>query len=174
MRLRARICSPAIPTACCALRKVAPLKKTLSGYNAWVTGIRRVEAPTRANAPLISFDDAFGLVKINPIAAVVRRRHAGLHRRALDSRQSACRRGLSVHRLRSVHQQASPRQRSAQRPLGRSRQDRMRVARIMTVDIDTPSTILSCDWHTSSTLSTPSSPKRSTSSVRSRASSNAR
>ena len=57
------------PNRCCALRKVAPLKKTLSGYKAWVTGIRRVEAPTRANAPLISFDDAFGLVKINPIAA---------------------------------------------------------------------------------------------------------
>lgn len=53
---------------CCRLRKVVPLKKSLSGYNAWVTGIRRVEAPTRANAPLISFDDAFGLVKINPIA----------------------------------------------------------------------------------------------------------
>ncbi|MGV9863906.1 phosphoadenylyl-sulfate reductase [Rhodococcus koreensis] len=57
------------PNRCCALRKVAPLKKTLAGYKAWVTGIRRVEAPTRANAPLISFDDAFGLVKINPIAA---------------------------------------------------------------------------------------------------------
>ncbi|MFD7007828.1 MULTISPECIES: phosphoadenylyl-sulfate reductase [Rhodococcus] len=57
------------PNRCCALRKVAPLKNTLSGYKAWVTGIRRVEAPTRANAPLISFDDAFGLVKINPIAA---------------------------------------------------------------------------------------------------------
>ena len=57
------------PNRCCALRKVAPLTKTLSGYKAWVTGIRRVEAPTRANAPLISFDDAFGLVKINPIAA---------------------------------------------------------------------------------------------------------
>lgn len=54
---------------CCALRKVAPLKATLQNYRAWVTGIRRVEAPTRANAPLISFDDAFGLVKINPIAA---------------------------------------------------------------------------------------------------------
>ena len=53
---------------CCRLRKVVPLKQSLSGYNAWVTGIRRVEAPTRANAPLISFDDAFGLVKINPIA----------------------------------------------------------------------------------------------------------
>jgi len=54
---------------CCNLRKVQPLTKALSGYSAWVTGIRRVEAPTRANAPLISFDEAFGLVKINPIAA---------------------------------------------------------------------------------------------------------
>ncbi|WP_039796749.1 phosphoadenylyl-sulfate reductase [Nocardia araoensis] len=56
------------PNECCRLRKVVPLKKSLAGYNAWVTGIRRVEAPTRANAPLISFDEAFGLVKINPIA----------------------------------------------------------------------------------------------------------
>ncbi|BBX38285.1 phosphoadenosine phosphosulfate reductase [Mycolicibacterium mageritense DSM 44476 = CIP 104973] len=54
---------------CCRLRKVEPLSKALAGYSAWVTGIRRVEAPTRANAPLISFDNAFGLVKINPIAA---------------------------------------------------------------------------------------------------------
>nr|WP_280413293.1 phosphoadenylyl-sulfate reductase [Nocardia asiatica] len=56
------------PNECCRLRKVVPLQKSLAGYNAWVTGIRRVEAPTRANAPLISFDEAFGLVKINPIA----------------------------------------------------------------------------------------------------------
>nr|WP_208411229.1 phosphoadenylyl-sulfate reductase [Mycolicibacterium fluoranthenivorans] len=54
---------------CCRLRKVQPLSKALQGYAAWVTGIRRVEAPTRANAPLISFDKAFGLVKINPLAA---------------------------------------------------------------------------------------------------------
>ncbi|MGW4631477.1 phosphoadenylyl-sulfate reductase [Nocardia sp. NPDC004415] len=53
---------------CCRLRKVVPLTKSLAGYNAWITGIRRVEAPTRANAPLITFDEAFGLVKINPIA----------------------------------------------------------------------------------------------------------
>ena len=57
------------PGECCRLRKVVPLKRELSGYRAWVTGIRRVESPTRANAPLISFDEAFGLVKINPIAA---------------------------------------------------------------------------------------------------------
>ena len=54
---------------CCRMRKVEPLSAALRGYSAWVTGIRRVEAPTRANAPLISFDKAFGLVKINPLAA---------------------------------------------------------------------------------------------------------
>jgi phosphoadenosine phosphosulfate reductase len=57
------------PGECCRMRKVEPLSKALRGYSAWVTGIRRVEAPTRANAPLISWDKAFGLVKINPIAA---------------------------------------------------------------------------------------------------------
>ncbi len=57
------------PAECCRLRKVVPLRATLSGFSAWVTGIRRVEAPTRANAPLISFDEGFGLVKINPLAA---------------------------------------------------------------------------------------------------------
>ncbi len=57
------------PNECCRMRKVVPLSKALSGYSAWVTGIRRVEAPTRANAPRISFDAAFGLVKINPLAA---------------------------------------------------------------------------------------------------------
>jgi phosphoadenosine phosphosulfate reductase len=57
------------PAACCRMRKVEPLGKALKGYSAWVTGIRRVESPTRANAPLVSFDKAFGLVKINPIAA---------------------------------------------------------------------------------------------------------
>lgn len=55
--------------ACCRMRKVEPLGKALRNYSAWVTGIRRVEAPTRANAPLVSWDAAFGLVKINPIAA---------------------------------------------------------------------------------------------------------
>lgn len=57
------------PARCCALRKVAPLSTALAGYDAWITGIRRVEAPTRAAAPLISFDETFGLVKINPIVA---------------------------------------------------------------------------------------------------------
>lgn len=53
--------------ACCAMRKVDPLRKALSGYDAWVTGVRREEAPTRANAPLVTYDEGFGLVKINPL-----------------------------------------------------------------------------------------------------------
>jgi phosphoadenosine phosphosulfate reductase len=57
------------PNQCCAMRKVEPLQDTLAGYDAWVTGVRRVEAPTRANTPLITYDDKFGLVKINPLAA---------------------------------------------------------------------------------------------------------
>jgi phosphoadenosine phosphosulfate reductase len=57
------------PDRCCALRKVEPLRRTLAGYDAWVTGVRRVEAPTRANTPLVTWDTAFGLVKVNPIAA---------------------------------------------------------------------------------------------------------
>lgn len=57
------------PGLCCRMRKVEPLARALHGFGAWVTGIRRVEAVTRATAPLISFDEAFKLVKVNPLAA---------------------------------------------------------------------------------------------------------
>ncbi|MET8997478.1 phosphoadenylyl-sulfate reductase [Amycolatopsis sp. Hca4] len=56
-------------TLCCNLRKVVPLRKTLANYSAWVTGVRRVDAPTRANTPIVTWDDRNGLVKVNPIAA---------------------------------------------------------------------------------------------------------
>ncbi len=56
------------PNLCCAMRKVEPLTETLAGYDAWVTGVRRAEAPTRANTPLVTYDEKFGLVKLNPIA----------------------------------------------------------------------------------------------------------
>lgn len=57
------------PGACCRMRKVEPLRRTLAGYEAWVTGVRREEGPTRADTPLVTWDAAFGLVKINPLAA---------------------------------------------------------------------------------------------------------
>ena len=56
------------PSACCAQRKVAPLAAALTAYEAWVTGVRREEAPTRANTPLVTWDSVHGLVKVNPLA----------------------------------------------------------------------------------------------------------
>jgi phosphoadenosine phosphosulfate reductase len=54
--------------ACCAARKVEPLNRALAGKAAWVTGVRRVDGPTRSNAPVVSFDINRNLVKINPLA----------------------------------------------------------------------------------------------------------
>jgi phosphoadenosine phosphosulfate reductase len=52
---------------CCELRKVAPLRRALAGKAAWLTSLKRVDAPTRAAAPVVGWDDGFGLVKVNPI-----------------------------------------------------------------------------------------------------------
>lgn len=57
------------PALCCQLRKVEPLTRTLAGYEAWVTGVRREESPTRAETPVVSWDSKNGLAKINPLAA---------------------------------------------------------------------------------------------------------
>lgn len=56
------------PDRCCQLRKVEPLTRVLKGYDAWITGIRRDQSPTRANAGLIEWDSKFQLVKVNPLA----------------------------------------------------------------------------------------------------------
>ena len=56
------------PALCCQMRKVEPLARTLGTYEAWVTGVRREESPTRTSTPLVSWDDKNGLVKINPLA----------------------------------------------------------------------------------------------------------
>jgi len=55
--------------ACCNVRKVEPLNQALVGKKAWITGIRRVDGPTRANAPIAAFDPLRNLVKVNPLAA---------------------------------------------------------------------------------------------------------
>lgn len=55
--------------ACCNVRKVEPLNRALAGKKAWITGIRRVDGPTRANSPIAAFDPIRNLVKVNPLAA---------------------------------------------------------------------------------------------------------
>jgi phosphoadenosine phosphosulfate reductase len=59
---------------CCAIRKVAPLRRALAGFHAWVAGVRRDQSPaTRSEIPVIQLETAFkgaagALVKLNPLA----------------------------------------------------------------------------------------------------------
>jgi phosphoadenosine phosphosulfate reductase len=52
---------------CCQLRKVEPLRRALAGKRAWLTSLKRSDGPTRADAPIVSWDAGFGLVKVNPL-----------------------------------------------------------------------------------------------------------
>ncbi len=53
--------------ACCALRKVEPLGRMLSGRSAWITGLRREQSSERAAVDFESADDA-GRAKLSPLA----------------------------------------------------------------------------------------------------------
>jgi len=55
------------PDQCCELRKVAPLRNALSGFDAWITAIRRDQTAERAYARVVENDRKFGLLKINPL-----------------------------------------------------------------------------------------------------------
>jgi phosphoadenosine phosphosulfate reductase len=52
---------------CCGDAKVAALERALDGAEGWITGIRRVQAPTRAEAQAVERDEARGLWKYNPL-----------------------------------------------------------------------------------------------------------
>lgn len=54
--------------SCCHARKVEPLARALEGKDAWMTAVRRVEAPTRAGTPIVTYDLGRGLVKVSPLA----------------------------------------------------------------------------------------------------------
>lgn len=56
------------PEHCCSVAKVAALEQALSGAEAWITGIRREQGPTRANTELVEQDEKRGIAKYNPLA----------------------------------------------------------------------------------------------------------
>jgi len=56
------------PDRCCAMRKVAPLTDALAGYDAWATGLRRDETPSRVITPVVGWDRAKRKVKVSPLA----------------------------------------------------------------------------------------------------------
>jgi phosphoadenylyl-sulfate reductase (thioredoxin) len=53
---------------CCGVRKVEPLNRALKGLDAWMTGLRREQAVTRADVRRIELDEDHGnIIKINPL-----------------------------------------------------------------------------------------------------------
>ena len=56
------------PEACCGDAKVAALERALGGADAWITGIRREQAATRANAEFVEWDETRSMWKYNPLA----------------------------------------------------------------------------------------------------------
>jgi phosphoadenosine phosphosulfate reductase len=60
-----RTCSPDL---CCQVRKIEPLQRALKRYDAWMTGIRRVQTPQRANTKLAAWEDRYDAAKIAPLA----------------------------------------------------------------------------------------------------------
>lgn len=54
--------------ACCHARKVLPLRRKLAELDAWITGLRREQSPTRQGVAAVEWDEGNGLIKINPLA----------------------------------------------------------------------------------------------------------
>lgn len=52
---------------CCNIRKVQPLKRALSGYKIWITGLRAQQSENRSNLSKAQFDKSFNLTKVNPL-----------------------------------------------------------------------------------------------------------
>lgn len=53
---------------CCGARKVEPLQRALAGKTAWVTGLRRADSASRADAPIVHHDLLKDIIKVNPMA----------------------------------------------------------------------------------------------------------
>ncbi len=53
--------------ACCAVRKIEPLRRALKGYDVWVTGLRREQSPTRNDLHVVDWDDTHQIIKVNPL-----------------------------------------------------------------------------------------------------------
>jgi phosphoadenosine phosphosulfate reductase len=52
---------------CCGVRKMEPLRRALSGLDAWITGLRREQSVTRTAVHKVEWDEANALVKVNPL-----------------------------------------------------------------------------------------------------------
>jgi phosphoadenosine phosphosulfate reductase len=56
------------PDRCCHIRKVEPLIRVLEPYDAWISGIRREQSPSRAGAVKVERSERYGVWKVQPLA----------------------------------------------------------------------------------------------------------
>jgi phosphoadenosine phosphosulfate reductase len=52
---------------CCHIRKILPMKRALKGIEIWITGLRAEQSVTRKGLSMVSWDENFGLIKVNPL-----------------------------------------------------------------------------------------------------------
>ena len=110
---------------CCGDAKVAALERALAGADAWITGIRREQSPTRAAAQSVEFDDRRGIWKYNPLVAWTEKDlWKRIHERDLPYHPLHDQ-GYCLDRLRPVHGA----RRRPRRPLGWAVEDRVRASR---------------------------------------------
>ena len=114
---------------CCELRKVEPLGRALAGRAAWITSVKRVDAPTRATMKTLMWDDKFELVKVNPLATWSDDDVAYYLTQSRPARASTLGAGLRVYRVRGDDAEAPGAGGSTLGSLGRPRQGRVRSPR---------------------------------------------
>ncbi len=113
---------PWTAASCCGGAKVDALERALIDVEAWITGIRREQAPTRASSPKLERDERRGIWKVNPIADWTEKDLWSLHLQARPPVPSAPRSRLLLDRMRPLHAAG----RRSRRPLGGAGQDRVR------------------------------------------------
>ena len=112
------------------MRKVEPLARALEGKQAWLTGLRRDEAPTRAERADRRLRRRPRHREGQPDRELDPRRDRRLHRRPWPPRAPAARQGVPVDRLLAVHQPGQGGRRPARRSLDQQRQARVRAPRL--------------------------------------------
>ncbi len=115
--------------ACCHVRKVEPFKRAIQGYRAWVTGVRREQSATRAQAQAGGMGRRIRALQGQPAARLERDGDLAVHPRAQAAVQFPPRSPVSQHRLLSVHPRHSAGREPPRRPLvvGATRVSRMRL-----------------------------------------------
>ncbi|MBA3658960.1 MAG: phosphoadenylyl-sulfate reductase [Gemmatimonadales bacterium] len=57
------------PDRCCAIRKVEPMQSALAGADVWLTGLMRIQSPSRSALPVVTWDWQYQVLKVSPLAS---------------------------------------------------------------------------------------------------------